>query len=455
MRIIGLILTLFIYTSAIAQENSPYSRYGLGDILPGQSILNRSMGGIAAGFSDNQTVNFANPASYGNFNYYEPSVMNRIAATPSRTIFDFGFEINTRNLKQIDPAAKYTATNLIISYLQLGLPIRLRKANKKGVFLGVNFGLRPLSRINYKILTLERKDGVDSIGNLYEGSGGVTEALIGAGLRIKNFNVGFNTGYRFGNKKYSTIVTILNDSVSHYQSNSETATSFGGMFFTLGTQYEIKFKNKKDASRGSTLRLGAYASLKQTMNGSQDKLSQTVKYDVENGIYQIDSVFKSTVDGSVQYPLTWGAGFTYKDSSGHWTFGADYESTNWKDYRFFGQGDNVQNTWKIRAGAEYLPADRTTPIRKYFSFIKYRAGFYYGPSYVNIGQSMPEYAFSVGAGIPLKLRPSYGNDQYSYLNTTVEFGSRGDKSSNLRESFLRISFGLSLSDIWFNRSKYY
>ncbi len=191
------------------------------------------------------------------------------------------------------------------------------------------------------------------------------------------------------------------------------------------------------------------------MNGSQDKLRQTVKYDVENGIYQIDSVFKSTVDGSVQYPLTWGAGFTYKDSSGHWTFGADYENTNWKDYRFFGQEDNVQNTWKIRAGAEYLPADRTTPIRKYFSFIKYRAGFYYGPSYVNIGTSMPEYAFSVGAGIPLKLRPSYGNDQYSYLNTTVEFGSRGDKSSNLRESFLRISFGLSLSDIWFNRSKYY
>ncbi len=144
MRITGLILTLFIYTSAIAQENSPYSRYGLGDILPGQNILNRSMGGIAAGYSDNQTVNFANPASYGNFNYYEPSVMNRIAATPSRTIFDFGFEINTRNLKQIDPAAKYTATNLIISYLQLGLPIRLRKANKKGVFLGVNFGLRPV-----------------------------------------------------------------------------------------------------------------------------------------------------------------------------------------------------------------------------------------------------------------------------------------------------------------------
>lgn len=456
MRITGLILTLFIYTSATAQENSPYSRYGLGDIVPGQNIMARGMGGISAGFSDNEVVNFINPASYGNFNYYDSSIMKRIAMAPSRTIFDFGFEIDTRNLKQIDPAAKFSATNLIVSYVQLGLPIRLRKANKKGVFLGMNFGLRPVSRINYKVLTTERLQGVDSIGSLYEGSGGVNEALVGAGLRIKNFNIGFNTGYRFGNKKFNTIRSILNDTVYHYQSNSETSSNFGGLFYTLGTQYEFKFKrNPAEPARGAVLRLGAYASLKQTLNASQDVLRQTVKYDVENGIYQVDSIFKSTSDGKVQYPLTWGAGFTYRDSSGHWTVGADYETTSWKDYRFFGEKDSVQNSWRIHAGFEYYPAERTTPIRKYFSFVKYRAGFYYGPSYVNIGNSMPEYAFTAGLGIPLKLRPSYGNDQYSYLNTTFEFGSRGNKSTNLRESFFRISFGLSLSDIWFNRSKYY
>jgi hypothetical protein len=40
------------------------------------------------------------------------------------------------------------------------------------------------------------------------------------------------------------------------------------------------------------------------------------------------------------------------------------------------------------------------------------------------------------------------------LNTGIEFGSRGNKKSNLRESTLRISIGLSLSDLWFGRAKY-
>lgn len=456
MRITGLILTLLMYITATAQENSPYSRYGLGDIVPAQNIISRGMGGISAAYSDDQTVNFINPASYGNLSYIDPAILKQNIALSRRTIFDFGFEINTRSLKQLDPAAKYTATNLIISYVQLGLPVKMKKANKNGIFLGINFGLRPVSRINYKILTLERQQGVDSIGTVYEGSGGVSEALFGAGLRIKNFNLGFNSGYRFGNKTYSTKLTFLNDTVHYAQSNSEVSSNFGGVFFTLGTQYEIKFKNKKDALRGSILRLGAYASLKQTINGSQDVLRQTIKYDADNAVYQIDSVYKATQNGSVKYPMSWGVGFTYKDSIGHWTFGADYERYNWTDYLFFGQKDNVQSTWKVRAGAEYMPADRTTPLRKYFSHIKYRAGVYYGPSYINLGTSMPEYGISIGAGIPLKLiRSSVYETQTSFLNTAIEFGSRGSNNANLRESFFRISFGFALSDLWFNRQKYY
>ena len=51
-RTFGLIFALLISSLAIAQENSPYSRYGLGDIVPNQNVVNRGMGGIAAGYSD-------------------------------------------------------------------------------------------------------------------------------------------------------------------------------------------------------------------------------------------------------------------------------------------------------------------------------------------------------------------------------------------------------------------
>jgi hypothetical protein len=49
----------------LAQENSPYSRYGVGNILPLSNIANRSMGGISAGYSDPTSINTVNPATYG------------------------------------------------------------------------------------------------------------------------------------------------------------------------------------------------------------------------------------------------------------------------------------------------------------------------------------------------------------------------------------------------------
>jgi len=451
MRLIGFVFTLIICTTATAQENSPYSRFGLGDLTPNQNIVNRSMGGISAGYSDYQSVNFVNPASYGNLSYLSPATLLQNPGAQRNTIFDFGVEADTRTLKSTNPVGKFSATNLNISYVQLGLPIKLKRANKKGIFLGIDFGLRPVSRVNYKIATLERRTDLnDSLATVYEGSGGLNEAMFGAGLRIRKFNIGFNSGYRFGNKNYSTKLAFVSDTIAYYQSNSSSQANFAGIFFTLGTQYEIKLKNK------SMLRLGAYTGLSQNMTGSQDVLRETVSYDISGGQYKVDSVFQSKRDGVVKTPLTWGAGFTYQDSSAHWTFGADYEKTNWDGYRFFDSTDRVQNTWKIRGGAEYFPATNTTPIKKYFSFVKYRAGFYYGPDYINTGNTMPEYGFTAGASFPLKLRKSsYYETQISYLNTAIEIGSRGNKQSSLRESVVRISVGFSLGDLWFNRSKYY
>ncbi len=440
-----------------AQENSPYSRYGLGDMVPTQNIITRGMGGLAAGFSDDQSVNFANPASFGNLSYIDHALLKTSSGLLRRTIFDFGFEIDSRGLRQNNPPATFRATNLVISYIQMGVPVRMRKANKKGIFLGLNFGLRPVSRINYKIINVERKPGIDSMATLYEGSGGMHEAMFGAGLRVKSLSLGFNSGYRFGNKSYSTTVSFLNDTVTYYQSKSTNQTDFGGLFFNVGAQYELRFqKGQGDAKKVSVLRLGAYTSLQRGLSGTNEILRQTVSFDDAGGSYQVDSVYRATQRGEVKYPSSWGVGFTYHDFSNHWRFGADYERTNWNGYLFFGQKDNVQNTWKVRGGAEYFPAEAgRTPYRKYFSYVKYRVGAYYGPNYVNLGTSMPEYGITLGAGFPLKLRTGFYETQSSYLNTAIEFGSRGNNRTTLRENYVRICFGFSLSDLWFNRSKYY
>lgn len=431
-----LIIACGLQHAVYSQENSPYSRYGLGDMVPKTNIVSRGMGGIAAGYSDYLSINFINPASYANLR---------------TTIFDIGAEADRRTLKSISPAARFTATNAVISYLQLAFPIKMKKANKKDIFWAMNIGLRPLSRINYKITKTERRRGIDSLGTIYEGTGGLSQAYLGTAVSIKGFSIGVNGGYMFGNKDYSTQLNFLNDTVQYSQSNTESKTSFGGLFLNAGIQYELKFNNKKK-QKINALRLGAYGNLKQIMTASRDALVETVMFDASGNKFRVDSVFANNVKGEVIYPATLGAGFTYQTSN--WLVGADFETTKWQDYRFYNQADQVQNSWKIRFGTEYFPLKENTPFKKYFSFIKYRFGFYYGPDFVRVTNSLPEYGFSFGAGIPLKLRKSYYETQTSMLNTAIEFGSRGDKKSNLRESTLRISVGLSLSDLWFRGQKY-
>jgi len=431
-----LIVACGLQHAVYSQENSPYSRYGLGDIVPKSNIVSRGMGGIAAGISDYQYVNFINPASYANL---------------KATVFDIGFEVDTRTLKSTDPPAKFSATNTTISYLQLAFPIKMEKANKKDIFWGLNIGLRPVSKINYKILKRERLPGIDSLQTIFQGNGGLNETFLGTAISIKGFNIGVNGGYRFGKKDYSTLLTFINDTVQYARSNTETNSNFGGLFINGGIQYELRMRNKKKNVE-RILRFGAYGSMKQTMSANKDETVESIFYDASGNKIRIDSVYENNIKGEVVYPSSLGVGISYQTLN--WLFGVDYETTKWEDYRYFDKTDLVQNSWKIRAGTEYFPLKGNTSFKKYFSFVKYRFGLYYGADYLKITNTLPEFGFSFGAGFPLKLRKSYYETQNSILNTGFEFGSRGDKKSNIRESTFRISIGLSLSDLWFGRQKY-
>jgi hypothetical protein len=126
--------------------------------------------------------------------------------------------------------------------------------------------------------------------------------------------------------------------------------------------------------------------------------------------------------------------------------------TNWNTYRFYGQKDLVKNNWVFKAGFQYLPA--TFESKKYWDFVKYRAGIYFGPDYITAGNNLPQYGVSVGAAFPLKLKRSFYETQYSVMNLGLEYGNRGNNNNNIRENILRVSVGFSLSDIWFRRYKY-
>ena len=444
-RIFIILLVFSAQSNVSAQENSPYSRYGIGDLVPNQNIVNRGMGGISAAYTNPgigdqkyitpsflfQSINLVNPASLGGLN---------------NTIFDIGAEVDIRTLRSTSSPDKYRATNTVISYLQLGFPLASEKMRRKGKSWGLSFGLRPISRINYKIEKNERLSGIDSLNTLYEGSGGLNQVNIGTGLKIKNFSIGVNAGYSFGNRDYSTKLSFMNDSVIYYRSNTQAKSRFNGFFIDAGLMYSFKLKN-------SILTLGAYGNLQQQLKAKKDNIDETIAYDGSGGTITIDTVsYNKEVNGTVRIPATYGAGFTYYNSN--WLFGVDFETSAWSAFRFYGQRDATQDIWTIRAGVQYYPAKENTASSKYWRFVKYRAGFYYGPDYIKLKESRPVYAFTAGGSFPLtSLQRLRG--EYVVLNAGLEIGARGNKQSfSVRENFTRINIGVSMNARWFQKRSY-
>ncbi|MEO7962194.1 MAG: hypothetical protein ABIR19_11640 [Ginsengibacter sp.] len=421
-------LPLFCFS----QENSPYSRYGVGNLVPAGNIFNRGMGGIAAGYADPVTINNINPASYGSIIY---------------TTLDVGVEYSSRTIKSQNPLGAYKSNNGIISYLQLGLPLLNgnAKADKNRTSLGMTFGLKPISKINYKI-NATTHNGIDSIATLYEGNGGVNEAFIGMGLKLKNFSIGFNTGYLFGEKDYNSKIIFI-DTVQYYKAEYDTKTRFGGVLFNAGMQYVAKLKK-------GVLRLGAYGTLQREYSATKDYAVQTFQFDATSGaIDKIDSIYEQkAVKGKVTLPSTLGAGFTIEKE--HVLLGADFETTNWDGYRFFGDKDQVANSWMGKFGIQYYPVP--TGSSRYFNNVRYRAGVSFGKDYITAGgNDLPLYAVTIGGTFPLKVRHTFYDYQYSFLNLSLEYGNRGNSSNNIKENTFKVGVGFTLSDRnWFVRRKF-
>ncbi len=414
-----------------AQENSPYSRYGVGNIVPTGNIQNRAMGGISAGFTDAATINSVNPATYGNL---------------ILTTLDVGVEYDGRVIKSQNPLGNFKSNNGVISYLQFAFPLLSgnKKAIKNQTAWSLAFGLKPLTRVNYKIKS-SGGNSVDSFSTIYEGSGGINEAFIGTALRLKNFTFGVNSGYLFGSKDYSTTRAIFNDSSDYfYTANYQTQSRFGGIFLNAGVQYAAKIKK-------GILRFGAYANLQKKYDATRDDTRQTISYNADGAIIKIDSVYENTGQkGTVDLPSTIGVGFTIEKE--HVLFGADFETTNWDTYRFFGQKDLVKNSWLGKFGIQYFPSPNGSP--KYFNNVRYRAGVSFGTDYIAADNDLPVYTVTLGGTFPLKLRHSFYDNQYSFLNVSFEYGKRGNNSNNIKENTFRVGVGFSLSDVWFRRQKY-
>ena len=430
-----------------AQDNSPYSRYGLGDITPSTNIVNRGMGSFSAAYTDPFSVNFNNPASYSAFLSYLEEKSKKYAS--GRVLLDAALNFDNHTLHEGSAPQKFTSSNALFSYLQVGVPLKKN--------WGFNFGLRQLTRISYEVNQFERLydpltgQSIDSAVTQYKGDGGVFLGSLGTGFAIKNLSVGLNFGYLFGKKEYSTKRGFINDTVDYNSSSYNTHTSFGNIYGTAGLQYKI------DLNRKLLLHLGVYGNLKQSIGATQDVLRHTV-VGSQAGDVQLDSVYeKKDVKGTIIYPASYAAGFVIEkkldpqnNKYGSWLVGLDFVQSNWKDYRFYGAQDSVQNSWQVKMGGEVRPE----PKHNYFSNVTYRAGLMFGQDYIHVVDKLPVWGLSFGVGLPLANYNQLARTQASIINLAIEFVKRGNNNNLLKDNYLRLSVGFSFSDLWFIKRKY-
>jgi hypothetical protein len=422
-----------------AQDNSPYSRYGLGDVVPNTNIANRALGGIQAGFADRITVNFSNPASYSNFIGYQTPGTNKLQN--GRVVLDAGLNIENRTLRNPNQTAKFTSSNALFSYLQVGMPLR------KG--WGLSFGLRPVTRVSYNIIERDRIPNEDSMVTENRGDGGSYLPSVGTGVAIKNLSLGVNVGYLFGKRENSRRRALSSNEVTYQNANFTTRSSYGDLFLQGGAQYKINL------AKTTVLRLGASGNLKQTLNGSQDIITETFVRDQQSGDFRLDSVSdRKDIDGKVEYPASYTLGFVVESENlkgPSWLAGLDFVQTQWDDFRFFGERDAVQNSWQIRAGGQIRPA----PARNYFSNVTYRGGFFTGTDYITAGGGdLPQWGATLGLGLPINNFNRLSQGQFTIVNLALEYIKRGNDDNILKENLFRVSVGFNFSDIWFTKRKY-
>lgn len=438
-----LLFFLLLTGAAIAQENSPYSRYGLGTALPPSNVLNRGMGGVAVADTGGLSINYSNPASYAKFPIVREPRSGK--ALYGRVLFDVGINFENKTLHEPSNPAKFSSPYGSFSHVQLGIPLR------KG--WGLSFGLRQLNRISYKvgqhgpIFDADTHALIDTGYTEYTGTGGTFLPNIGTGVSIKNLSLGVTVGYLFGRRDYST-TRVIYDTAAYKTATYDADASYGDVFVSGGAQYKAKLNRT-----GTTVvNLGVSGNLKQTLSASRDlsRLATSATTGTTDTVYQ-----QQSIKGTIIYPASYTAGFILEHqlgNNGGFLFGSDFSKTKWDAFRFFNAPDSVQDNWLLHVGAQLRPNAKAGS--GYFSNVSYRAGFYTGSDYIHVGQKLPVYGVTFGMGLPLANYNRLSPGQFTIINVALEYEQRGNNKNILKENLFRLSIGLNFSDLWFSKRKY-
>ncbi|RHP65260.1 hypothetical protein [Bacteroides sp. OF04-15BH] len=409
--------------------NSPYSRFGLGMLDDQSQGFNKAMSGLGIGLHAGNRVNMLNPASYSK-------------ADSLTFIFDVGMSLQNGNFS--DGSTSVNAHNTSLDYVNA--LFRIRK------HLGFSFGFVPYSSIGYNFTTSQHV-GTDYVsGNTitnqstYYGDGGIHQLYAGIGWEpFRNFSIGANVSYLWGNYYHTVSQTLYNGSSADANANN-LYRQFNADITTykvdLGVQYDIPI-NKKNL-----LTIGAIAGIGHKINNSATVLTHTTNSDSTTQV----------APNAFQLPYSFGVGINWKYNN-QWSVGADVHHEKWADCVmpaiddqtsvYAAQKGQFLNRTKAVIGAEFVPNRES---RRYLQRVEYKIGASYSTPYVKVnGQDGPrEYGITAGFGLPI----TNNINNRSVVNVSFQWlHCSPSATSMITENYLRLNVGITFNEKWFMKWK--
>lgn len=413
--------------------NSPYTRYGIGEIDRGGFGMNRAMGNLSTGLRKQNQINILNPASL-------------TTQDTMSFIFDVGISGTAKSIYTTDLNTDYQ--NLYFDHLAISFPIQR--------WWYGSVGLVPYSRIGYNIQTKELAQGMDTVNavNNYYGNGGINQVFFSNAFKIfKDFSLGVNFSYLFGSlEQYNILSLDIEDSYSTLKANEISLKKFtydigiqynksilDKYFVTIGVVYSSKINfsgtNKTTTFMTENFVFGGMNVLDYlaiSTNNSEEYLADTIQYELSKNY-------------RVEIPQRISLGFSggIKDKL---TIGFDFSQQDWSEIKTLNLTDNFAKDMTYNFGIEYIP--NKFAFRNYLNLINYRAGFYYNTGYLKFGSDqISSYGITFGVGLPITSK--------TFVNVFGTYGQRGTTNNGLiKEDFYLFGINLTLYDFWFYKSKF-
>ena len=409
---------------------SPYSRYGLGELVRAGFGPSNALGGSATGLRIPNQINYLNPASY-------------TSQDTLSFLFDVGVQgINTEFVTTELSDERFTFN---MNHLAISFPVTK--------WLYSSFGLMPYSNVGYDITENAPISGSDKLANYrYEGTGGLNTFYFGNSVRLGNHvALGFNLAYLFGIIEYQSIGSILNSD----------STSMSG---ALNTSYLEELEIRDFLFNSGIQIFGTIAEKHRLVLGATFEPENNIRvfHSFEHAKLNPISIIGS--DGEkdtlslvseeveqLSLPMNYSIGLSYHFDQ-KFLVTSEFSQRDWSKYSFLDRGDKLNKNTSVRFGFQYTPNAQTirrSSLGSYIERTNFRVGGYFTDTYLQFDDiQIQDFGISFGLGLP------FGNTK-SKLHLTYQYGKKGTTNNNLiQENYGIFTVGVSLYDLWFYKPKF-